>query len=200
VSAGSTRFDAEEYVTAWVERGDYPKIHVPITAWVRENVGPEEGHVLDLCSSTGLLGRKLAQAGYRVRAVEQPGPGLELGRQNRVYEHIPLMPLKIGPDTLDDLAEWLSGRLTATEPVRTVVARRAFPELWDAMGGTQKDFACLVEVLRASGVRNILLEGRQVSKRSTHPLASAADEARALGPSFKAVAWRGPLYHLVASG
>lgn len=191
------RFDAEDLVTAWRERGEYPKIHTAMTAWVRENVDPREGPVLDLCSSTGLLGRRLAAAGYTVRAVELPGPALQLGRSHGIYEYVPVMSLKIERDTLEDLGDWLRATvMPGHDPIRTVVARRAFPELWDSLDGAE-GLSALGRLLAECGVRNVLLEGRAHSKRTTHPLGEASAEVNALAESWRVLCWRGPLYHLV---
>jgi hypothetical protein len=184
------RFDSPELVAAWSDAGVYPAIHDAMHQWVRETIGPRDGTVLDLCSSTGLLARRLGRAGYRTVAVTQPGPALTLARDAGVYDHTPVLGLRIGPSELPVLDGFMR-----EHQVRTVVARRAFPELWDALGET--DFRIMAELWVDAGVRNVLLEGRVASARSTHPLATAAAEAEALASAWKVADSRGPQFHLV---
>lgn len=166
------RFDAPEYVDAWQASGVFPTIHDRIVSVTRSEIGPREGTVLDLCSSTGLIGRRLAEAGYRVVACQEPGPALQLGRERGVYDGIPVLDVRITPGTLGRLLAWCEDH-----QVRTVIARRCFPELWDALG--PDDFPVLVRELTEAGVERIVLEGRVASGRSVHPLASAAAEVAA---------------------
>lgn len=185
------RYDAPELVRDWEESGAYPKIHDAIYGWAREILPPRCGMVLDLCSSTGLLARRLARAGYRTCAVTMPGPALDLGRDAGVYEHTPVLGLKIEPSTLPALDEWIRD-----QQVRVIVARRALPELWDALGSA-RDVQIMAEMWADAGVRHILLEGRANVGRSTHPLRSVRGEAWALGPRWRCVEERGALAYLV---
>jgi hypothetical protein len=75
------------------------------------------------------------------------------------------------------------------EGVTTVVARRCFPELWDALGAPE--WPILVAGLAEAGVRRVVLEGRKVSHRTVHPLGCATQEVAALAPVFRGRA-RGP--------
>lgn len=183
------RFDAPEYVHDWQATGRYPAVHDRITAAVREEVDPSEGVLLDLCSSTGLLGRRLHEHGYSVVAVQEPGPAVTLGRDAGVYDAVPLLETRIQPDTLPDLADWIH-----THQVSTVVARRCFPELWDMFSDA---FHHLADTFADSGVQRIILEGRAVSVRSKHPLATAQREATALAPSWTTERVTGPIAILV---
>lgn len=185
------RYDAPELVAAWQRDGTYPAIHTAIYGWVREVLDPRHGTLLDLCSSTGLLARRLATAGYRTCAVTMPGPALDLGRDAGVYRHTPVLGLKIEPSTLPDLDRWV-----CDHQVRAIVARRALPELWDALGSA-RDVQIMAEMWADAGVQHILLEGRANAGRSTHPLRSVTGEAWALGPRWRVVEGRGALAYLV---
>jgi hypothetical protein len=173
------RFDAPEYVDAWQASGVFPTIHDRIVNVARSEIGPCDGTVLDLCSSTGLIGRRLADVGYQVMACQEPGPALQLGRERGVYAGIPVLEVRITPGTLGRLLAWCEDH-----QVRTVVARRCFPELWDALGAD--DFPVLVRELAEAGVERIVLEGRVASGRSVHPLATAAAEVAAFASHWVA--------------
>lgn len=179
------RFDATEYVDTWKATGRFPAIHDRITALVREEVSPSEGTVLDLCASTGLLGRRLADCGYTVTAVQEPGPATMTGVAAGVYDPVDLLALRIAPDTVGEFL-----RHVEDHEVRTIVARRCFPELWEALSDVE--FGVMARGLVDAGVRRIVLEGRVASHRSTHPLATAAHEVTALAPAWRPVRVTGP--------
>lgn len=165
-------FDAQRLVDAWQSRGEWPAIHTPVVTMVREVCDPGES-LCDLGSSTGLLGRRLAGLGYRVCAVEQPGSALSRGILAGVYDGVPYLGARIQPDTLQVLAGHLQ-----QHGVTTVIARRVFPELWDALG--PDEWPRLPAMLLEVGVRRIIVEGRVPSGRTTHPLGIPARERRAL--------------------
>ncbi|WP_372672559.1 hypothetical protein [Amycolatopsis kentuckyensis] len=174
------RFDDPSYVDAWGRAGVFPRIHQGIVQHVLTETEPVDGHVLDLGACTGLLGRQLADNGFTVFAVQEPGPAHDLGRGRGVFDPIPVLDLRVTPDTIGTLVAWIE-----QVDVRTVIARRVFPELWDALGG-KAGFDQLAEGLADAGVERIFLEGRAVSSRTTHPLGDAAREVAALAPT-----WRG---------
>lgn len=184
-----TRFDDPAYVDAWAKRGQFPHIHNGIVSLVRTEVEPAGETVLDLCSSTGLLARQLVDVGhYRVVALEQPGPAFDRGRQAGTYDGIPVLAMRLEPDTVDEFLTWLK-----VERVTTVVARRCFPELHDALGDAFRTFAAS---LADAGVQRIVLEGRIASTRTTHRLGTAAREVAALAPHWKGRA-HGPFAVLI---
>jgi len=168
------RFDAPEHVHLWQKTGQYPLIHDPIVDYVRGAVSPNDGPILDLCSSTGLLGARLYELGYTVCAVQEPNGALQFGYKAGVYRGVPLLEARIDADSLPAFLHYVS-----EQDVETVVARRAFPELWDALGG-RTGFGLLAAGLQAAGVERIVLEGRAPTRKATHPLATAAAEAAAL--------------------
>lgn len=169
------RFDAPEHVRTWQKFSRYPDIHHDIVGWTRITVAPSDGTVLDLCSSSGLLGRQLADCGYIVTAVQEPNAAVQLGLDAGVYRGIPLLHARIDGEALPAFLHWVG-----EQQVETVVARRAFPELWDALGAD--GFAELARGLVAAGVETIVLEGRAPTRKAVHPLASADAEVDALTP------------------
>lgn len=174
------RFDDPEYVAAWRRDGTFPRIHDGIVQQVLTETEPGDGPVLDLGACTGLLGRQLVGHGYQVYALQEPGPAHDLGVTEGVYDPIPVLRLKLtGPLSLGPTLGWIE-----QVGIRTIVARRVFPELWDSLGG-KEGFDLLAEGLAASGVERIILEGRVTSTRTTHPLGDAADEVAALAPTWK---------------
>ncbi|KWW97369.1 hypothetical protein LI90_4341 (plasmid) [Carbonactinospora thermoautotrophica] len=188
-----TRFDAPEYVHAWKTRGAYPRIHDNITTVVREELDPTDpGVLLDLGSSTGLLARRLTDAGYLVCAVQEPGRALDHGRKAGVYDGVPVLELRITPVTLPRLLDWVR-----EQHVYAVVARRVFPELYDALG--PNSFRDLAVGLRDAGARWIILEGRAPTTRATHPLNCAAREVDALAPAWTLARRQGAVAVLEAS-
>lgn len=181
----TVRFDAPEYVTAWYATRTYPQIHSKIAQFTREHIDPRDGVLLDLCSSTGLLARRLADYGYQMTAVQEPGTAADLGKSAGVYDDIPLLQLRVAPHTLHDLLAFVE-----RHQVRTVVARRCWPELWDAL---DTEFPVLIRELRAAGVAAVVLEGRIGAARSTHQLRDVNAEAAALAPWFRVEDRRGQL-------
>lgn len=168
------RFDDPAYVADWLNRDRYPRIHDHVTASVLGNV-PSGSTILDLGSCTGLLSRRLSGHGYRMVAVERPGPALDLGVQTGVYDPIDVVPLRVKAGTLPDLAALVEDR-----QVEWIVARRVFPELWDALGGEQSRFDALAAALKGSHVKGMSVEGRVWSPRVTHPLGHLTAEVSAL--------------------
>lgn len=168
------RFDAPEHVGLWQKTGRFPAIHDAIANHVRTVVSPGDGPVLDLCSSSGLLGRRLLDLGYTVTAVQESNAALSLGLSAGVYRGVPLLEARITLGSLPLFLHWVG-----EQEVDTIVARRAFPELWDGVGGAG-GFAQLAEGLAECGVERIVLEGRAPTRKATHPLASADAEVEAL--------------------
>lgn len=188
-----TRFDDPDYVRDWQQHGRFPAIHTRMISAIREEIDPESGVVLDLCSSTGLLGRRLANHGYQVVAVQEPGRALTLGIDAGVYNLVPHLALRITAESLGQLLAWIE-----TQQVRTVVARRCFPELFDQLGPS--DFPVLSRELAAAGVERIAMEGRVQSQRTVHPLGSIQQEITALDQHWAAGPVRGPIAVLTRRG
>jgi predicted TPR repeat methyltransferase len=175
-----SRFDAPEYVTRWMaDRYTYPAIHNAMADATTRLTAPGE-RVLDLGCSTGLLGRQMADRGRIVSAMDADGRAMGVGLAAGVFEGIPTMLTRIGPKTVGEAVDWIREQAPGT-----VMARRIFPELSDALG--LDGLAAFASELRRVGVSQIILEGRMPSTRMTHPLCTADLEVKALSGSWRAL-------------
>jgi hypothetical protein len=173
-----TRFDCPEYVRAWQDTGKFPPIHDGIFALLKAKIPvAEDGTtVLDLGSSTGLLSRRMADAGYTVYAIEGSVATSNVGREAGIYDGIEIMRSRLKTEDLRDL--------------------RVFPELDDY--GVAPQF--LARVFAEAGVKHILVEGRLQRPYATHRLKSLSDEITALGDLWTVESYDGPhRAHLVRS-
>ncbi|WP_416565068.1 hypothetical protein [Nocardia testacea] len=123
-----SRYDSAEHLYDWQRNGRFPKIHDDIYNLVRSEVGPEDGAVLDLGSSTGLLTRRLEQAGFDVVGIEADANAIEAGRTAGTYAgSVPVRHWMLTPNQLPEFGIFLR-----SARIKTVVARRVLPELDDA--------------------------------------------------------------------
>jgi hypothetical protein len=170
------RFDAPEYLTEWEGTGRFPAIHDAIFNMTAATL-PPGARVLDLGACTGLLTARLNRAGYEVTAAEGNAESYRAGHAAGTWGEAPVWTQYITPATLDGFASLLQERR-----IDAIIARRVLPEVYDGMAG---DFGAFADVLRASPVHTIILEGRKASARTTHPLGSAARETAALWGTWK---------------
>lgn len=167
-----TRFDAPLHVERWQNTGQYPTIHNAMAEVVTAHTAPGE-HVLDLGCSTGLLGRQMADRGRVVSSLDADHRAIMLGVDAGVFEGMRYFNTRVTPQTVREVIWWI-----ADQHPTTVMARRVFPELHDALGTLGlEDFAA---ALKRLGVQQIILEGRMPSNRMTHPLCTADREVEAL--------------------
>lgn len=178
-----TRFDCPEYVEAWKSTGAFPSIHDAIFAQLCAKVDPSVGAVLDLGSSTGLLSRRMADAGYTVYAIEGSVATSNAGREAGIYDGIDVLRSRMRPSDLARLGEWLAKR-----DIAVVMARRVFPEL--------DDYGChpasLSRVFCEAEVEHIFVEGRLPRPNATHRLRTLDQEIEALGPNWQVESFDGP--------
>jgi SAM-dependent methyltransferase len=175
----SRGYDSIEYLEAYRRARAFPPIHRDLFGLVVSRA--RATRFLDLGCCTGLLGQRLKSAGIAefVIGVEASAESIRLAREYGVT--VPLYQLRIGHGTLPELGSLLSdNRITA------VVARRCFPEI---LADDPTLDAALAATLAASGVRQLFIEGRQVSSRSTHRLSCIENEIAAVSafftPSFR---------------
>ncbi|MBH0778806.1 class I SAM-dependent methyltransferase [Nocardia bovistercoris] len=167
-----SRYDSAEHLYDWQRNGTFPRIHDDIYNLVRSEVSPSDGGVLDLGSSTGLLTRRLAQAGYTVEGIEADANAIAAGRTAGTYAPgVPVQHWMLTPGELPDLADYL-----ADSAIRVVVARRVLPELDDA-GITP---AMLGDTFAKASVRHLFLEGRAPRQAATHRVRSVSIECAEL--------------------
>lgn len=175
-----SRFDAPEYVQAWeADHTRYPAIHNAMADATTRVTAPGE-RVLDLGCSTGLLGRQMADRGRVVAALDADARAITIGVGAGVFEGIPVLRARLAPNSVNEVLGWIK-----THRPSTVMARRIFPELSDALGldGLGRFAAALAQ----QGVSQIILEGRMPSNRMTHPLCTADLEVAALSGSWQAL-------------
>jgi hypothetical protein len=165
------RFDSPEYLQEFAEAGRFPQIHDAIWNVLASTV-PPGARVLDLGACTGLLTARLQAAGYVATAAEGNRESYLAGLEAGTWGQAPVWFNYVTPATLEGFASLLAER-----SIEVILARRVFPEVYDGMEG---NFIAFADVLAASGVHTIILEGRKASKRTTHPLGNAAREVAAL--------------------
>ena len=169
------RYDDLEYVTDWVEHGRFPKIHDTIFNAAVEHL-PDDP-LLDLCASTGLLGRRLHDV-LNLPACSQDGDdrAVAMGTEHGVYaDDVPVKLLKLTPDSMPELADWMQAH-----EVATVVARRCLCVLSEAV-----PFEQTRDLFGDLGIKAVLLEGQTQTSRATHPFGHADRQVEALAPVFK---------------
>ena len=152
-------FADEKYIQAFKDKHEFPKIHDNIFKLLSKVIPP--GNIMDLGSCTGLLAQRIAEAGYKVIAVER-----DLNYINRAV--FPTIHLNISKNNLEQLK-----KIIEVNQIKTVVARRVIPELYDSLGD---DICQLVNIL--SECKMVILEGRILSKKSVHKFKSIEDEIK----------------------
>lgn len=167
-----TRFNCPEYVDAWKDGGKFPNIHNGIFNLIARGVKPEDGNILDLGSSTGLLSRRLADAGYTVYPMEASRVAIAEGTEAGVYDDLEVTQFRLRPSRIPEFIEWLS-----KHHIKVVVARRVFPELDDS--GIPP--VLMTEAFIAAGVEHLFVEGRVPRANVKHRLHNLRAEIDALG-------------------
>lgn len=178
-----TRFNSAAYLDAWKSGGSFPAIHTGLFNLVITEVTPDVGAVLDLGSSTGLMSRRLADAGYTVLAVEGSRAALAAGREAGTYEGILASHWRLLACSLTEFSAWVE-----LQQIKIVVARRVFPELDDY--GVRP--AMLSELFIGAGVEHLFVEGRAPRSAATHRLPTLEYEIEALGDDWTVVSNDGP--------
>ncbi|RTL28020.1 MAG: class I SAM-dependent methyltransferase [Rhodocyclaceae bacterium] len=185
------RYNDDEHLRRFGS-GTFPTIHDDIFTMFVSNVLGQS--VLDLGCCFGLLGERIARAGWRAVGVDALAWQLDKGRAAGVT--IPLFQLKVGENTLADLL-----RLVAEHAVDTVVARRS---LCVILAGKQKHeaneplAAALARGLAERGVRELVIQGMAPDPRAVAALKSVDDEIAILAPAFALAQRRGEVAYLRA--
>lgn len=161
------RFDDPALVEAWRSRGEWPAIHRQLVGMIHERAVGRR--FLDLCASTGLLGRQLTTLGFNGWAIEA-----KPGDPNAYDAMFGVVQLKLTPATLALLHDAIDAN-----GADVVVARRCLPELEDA-GVTP---AMLADVLASAGVTELFVQGRRPTPNAVHRLATVELEVEALVPA-----------------
>jgi len=171
------RYDSEEYLQAFRLQRTFPKIHDKLYAFVVARTARDP--FCDLCCSTGLFGQRLEDNGYHGFGIDASMDALIKGRSAGVT--LPMIGMKITYDTLVPLRERLKENCT-----KILIARRCLPEIL----GAQNFGAELGYVLRQAGVRQVFLQGRQVTHHPRNPLHTLELEIAALKGWARASDWQ----------
>ena len=159
-----TRFNSPEYVKAWQATGAWPGIHRDMCEAILETP-PAETTVLDLCCSTGLLGRwVMDHFDVPVLGMDSDERALDLGMTAGVFtaNYAPIRQV-ISLNALPVIREFLEAF-----GVEYVLARRCLMELGSAL-----PLEYLSHTLAEAGVLTIIMEGHVASNRSVNPLVTA---------------------------
>lgn len=170
----TTRYNSHAYVQAWQQDRAYPKIHVPITEAAVQYLRPEDGPLLDLGCSTGLLGRHLADLGYDVYWADRDDEAIGRGVQFGIIDPDRLRLGVLNPESWDGFVDWVRDR-----GIRTLVARRVLCVL-----SQRVPVPMMRDGFVRAGFQRILLEGQRRDVRSTHPFGSADLQVAGMEPDF----------------
>jgi len=173
----SRRYHSQEYLDEWRTTGRYPKIHqVMFETCLHMLDRPDEtGRVLDLFSSTGLLGARLKRIGYSVAWSDGDRDALDRGIAAGAIDPEHLFPGRLTMQNWAVFLDWL-----ALEGVRTIVARRCLDVLFDVVPPETAQAGFL-----EAGIETVILEGLVVSSRMKHPYGSADSQRLALAPGYR---------------
>lgn len=172
----SRRFDSHEWLENWQKTGRFPHIHDAIFNAFAANVDPGTS-VLDIGASTGISTARLQHLGYRATAVEANMESISRGREYGTWQEAPIWTNFITPATILGLEDLLRER-----GIEAILARRVISEVYDGMKGAPEEFA---RVVRESGVKIVVLEGRKISRNTVHPCGTADLEAAVFGEGWR---------------
>lgn len=160
------RFNSPELLDTWKRTGRFPAIHDDMAAAALNLV--RGTRFLDLGCGFGLLGARIAKAAgeHVCIGVEADKSVIEAGTAagvRTVYHH-----LRLTAETLDQFVS-----IVRCHGINVILARRVMPELFGEDTTLGVRFAC---AMYHAGVKEMLVEGRVVSARSTNALASIDHE------------------------
>ncbi len=153
-------YNDSKHLKAWTSRRTYPAIHNGIFDAV-SSLSRWDGGAIDVCCCYGLIGQRIRHH------LGRPAMGVE-GLQWQIDAalaagiEIPLYRMMIAPDTIDAM-----GRLIRDFGAVTMVARRCLSEIFYPDQSFASEFG---KVVIESGIKEIFLQGRAFSSRSTHPI------------------------------
>lgn len=170
------RYNDPKHIEQFKKAGEFPAIHDDIIYLIKETK-PEEGGVLDLGSSIGMLAKQLTDHFPFVIGIEgnrnEHKTAQELETDKLIFKNYYL-------NSIEDLEK--TGQLIIDHGIKTVVARRVFPEIYDK-GGAEL-IQHIGYMFQKAGIERIYLEGRKKDSRSKHPLKSADDEVTYLSEHY----------------
>jgi hypothetical protein len=129
-----------------------------------------ELNAIDLGACTGLLTIRMSEVFKTVTGIESSEDYAK-----RSVRGATIKVFKITPETLSEFSKVISG-------CDIIIARRVFPELYDA-----KVVYHLPEIFKNAGVKYLLLEGRKRVKRPANPLWNADLEAQVFSEHYAVI-------------
>ncbi len=167
------RFNSAERLDLWQNTGRFPAIHNDMAHAFSSFARGERA--LDLCCSFGLLAERIKRMyGAAVVGVDADESALEHGRSAGIT--VDLLHMAVSADTLPALAD-----LIASRKVSVLLARRCLPELFGGNIALGREFA---QLMRDSGIEEVLIEGRVKTKKPRNALASIEDEIELMSGPF----------------
>lgn len=162
------RYDSIEYLREWKESGQYPRIHDQIFHVARAFLSVGSSNVVDLCASTGLLGRRVInELNIPCLAIEANSQSIQNGYEYGAYDHdYQAIEFNITDDALELLEQTLRRNVTTD-----ILARRCFYELAETV-----DLSELSTCFKRAGVRQIIMEGHKY-RAGNNPLVRADEQA-----------------------
>lgn len=188
MSKGSTRFSSEDYLRDFRASGAFPEIHDPLFQLVLSEALGTSG--VDLACCYGLLGERISkEADISMFGVEFSQDFITAGLDAGI--DIPMYQMEVKAETLMQLLA-----LVKKHSATVLVARRAFPEIFpEPESQFCRDF---VEGIHGAGIKEVFLQGRLESARSTHPLSGIDKEGSILLSHYRKVKQYGQLAYFVA--
>lgn len=184
----SNRFDSQQYLDDYVQKGTFPKIHDKIAAVIAARC--PKVPAMDFGACIGMLTTRLVEQLDMPSAVgiepDRKNLGRALTRPNVKFYNMPI----------DQKHLMQLERIITENGVRLLVARRVISEI----GFNNFAFMpVLSESLQRCGIEDIVLEGRVYSARSTHPIPNADKEAELMSNHFRVVHAEGDVRHMVSN-
>lgn len=184
------RFDSPEHLEAWAKTGKWPEIHTPVTNMALNMLYGMR--LVDLGCSYGLLGARLrAVLGLQaVLGIDADADVLEAARVHAVPIHLTHMriePTTVGIALLRQEVE----RFNAD----SMVCRRILPELFGENLGIGRAWA---GAMVAAGIKEMIVQGRVDSARSTNPLHNVDAEIEILAGAYALIRKEGSVAYLRA--
>jgi hypothetical protein len=171
------RFNSPEHLETWKTRGRYPAIHDGIADAAASLMRGKQ--LLDLGCSYGLLGARIAKGAGQGMALGIEADGKVIDAAKTAGVRVFFNQIRITDETLS-----LVSVLVRDHDIDVVIARRILPELFGDDLDLGRHFA---SEMAAAGVKEIFVEGRVVSGRSTNALASIDAEVGMLSGSYREV-------------
>jgi hypothetical protein len=181
------RFDAQEYIDNWYQKGHYPAIHSAVVGMARSMLIGNRG--VDVCCSHGLLGTQLAKNyGFHMLGVDGDAKAIDLALNRGIPMHI--HPMKVTRETMSEFF-----KVAEAHGATFFIMRRCAPELFgDDLPFGRKFFATAAK----QGIKEIILEGRVKTSRATNALATLDAEIQLAQDSYRLHTVNGNVAYLQA--